>query len=213
MYNLFVAYDTQAWDGPPWQTDLSRCVREYTDTAITERFGGLDAQAASELKRLPSIFAYEAVHQLPPRFGVVRDVAKRQGQVRIEYEIQPVTSFLTAEDLESLTFELDIGEWELNRTHWAVKDINLPKELHAARGIVLPSWTRQATKTVDITRHHFEVAFSFPGEVRSTVEDVARELDPGSGQIRTSTTTTMSHSSPDHRSTSCSRTSTAIGRS
>lgn len=177
MYNLSVAYDTQAWDGPPWQTDLSRCVREYTDTAITERFGGLDEQAVSELKRLPSIFAYEAVHRLPPRFGVIRDVAKRQGQVRVEYEIQPVTSFLSADDLQSLTFELDIGEWEMNRTHWAVKDVNLPKELHAARGIVLPSWTRQATKTVDITRHNFEVAFSFPGEVRSIVEDVARELE------------------------------------
>ncbi|WP_448032754.1 toll/interleukin-1 receptor domain-containing protein [Bradyrhizobium liaoningense] len=177
MYNLFVAYDTQAWDGPHWQTDLSRCVREYTDTAITERLGGLDEQAVLELKRLPSIFAYEAVHQLPPRFGVVRDVVKRQGQVRVEYEIQPMSSFLSAQDLQSLTFELDIGEWEMNRTHWAVKDVNLPKELHAARGIVLPPWTRQATKTVDITRHTFEVAFSFPGEVRDLVEGVARELE------------------------------------
>lgn len=177
MYNLFVAYDTQAWDGPPWQIDLSRCVREYTDTAITERFGSLDGPAVSKLKRLPSIFAHEAVHGLPPRFGVVRDVVKRQGQVRIEYEIQPLAAFLSAEDLQALTFELDIGEWELNRTHWAVKDVNLPKELHTARGIVLPPWTRQATKTVDITQHHFEVAFSFPGEVRAVVEEVARELE------------------------------------
>jgi TIR domain len=177
MYNLFVAYDTQASDGPPWQIDLSRCVQEYTDTSITERFGGLDSQAVSELKRLPSVFAYEAVHQLPPRFGVVRDVVKRQGQVRIEYVIQQLGAFLSAEDLQALTFQLDIGEWELKRTHWAVKDVNLPKELHAARGIVLPPWTRQATKTVDITQHNFEVAFSFPGETRAIVEDVARELE------------------------------------
>jgi hypothetical protein len=65
----------------------------------------------------------------------------------------------------------------MNRTHWAVKDVNLAKELHAARRITLPSWTGQATKTVDITEHHFDVALSFPGEVRAIVEQVARELE------------------------------------
>jgi hypothetical protein len=177
MYNLFVSGDSEAWQGEHWQIELSRCVREYTDNAISERFGMLDPLSIAELKRLPSIFAYEAVHKQDPRFGMIRDIAKRQGQVRIEYEIIRLDSFLTATDLTQLTFELDISDWELNRTHWAVKDVNLPKELHTARGIVLPPWTRQATKTVDITKHVFDVAFSFPGEVRKTVELVAQELE------------------------------------
>ncbi len=42
MYNLFVSGNTDAWRGEPWQIELSRCVREYTDNAITERFGALD---------------------------------------------------------------------------------------------------------------------------------------------------------------------------
>jgi len=108
---------------------------------------------------------------------MIRDVTKRQRLVRVEYEFQNVDPFLTVEDLEKLTFELDIGDWEMNRTHWAVKDINLPKELHAARGIVLPSWTRQVTKAVDISRHDFDVALSFPGEARAIVEQVAQELE------------------------------------
>jgi len=107
---------------------------------------------------------------------MIRDVAKRQGQVRIEYEILPLDPFLTAADLGQLTFELDISDWEMNRTHWAVKDVNLPKELHA-RGIALPSWTRQANKTVDIAKHGFAVALSFPGEVREIVQKVAQELE------------------------------------
>lgn len=177
MYNLFVTGNNDAWNGGPWQVEISRCVREYTDNTLTEKFGELDEAAISELKRLPCIFSYEAFNKLDPKFEVIRDITKRQGQIRIEYDIQPVDPFLSADDLEQLTFELDIGKWEMNRTHWAVKDINLPKELHSARGIMLPSWTRQATKTVDITKHHFDVAFSFPGEVRAIVERVAQELE------------------------------------
>lgn len=177
MYNLFVSGHEEAWNGEPWVIDLSRCLREYTDNALSERLGALDEAAVSELKRFPTIFAYEAGHGLAPKFGVIRDVAKRQGQVRVEYELLPVDPFLSASDLDKLTFELDISNWEMNRTHWAVKDINLPKELHAARGISLPSWTRQATKTVDITKHNFDVSLSFPGEVRAIVEKVAQELE------------------------------------
>ncbi|PZQ88714.1 MAG: hypothetical protein DI534_11205 [Leifsonia xyli] len=177
MYNLFVSGREEAWDGEPWQIELSRCVHEYTENDISNRFGALDAASIAELTRLPSIFAYEAVHEKDPKFGVVRDVTVRQKMVRVEYEILPLAPFLSAADLLDLSFELDISNWEMNRTHWAVKDVNLPKELHSARGIALPPWARQATKTVDISRHGFAVALSFPGEVRDLVRQVARELE------------------------------------
>lgn len=118
-----------------------------------------------ELTRLPTIFAYEAARELDPKFGLIREVTVRRGQVRIEYDIIPLDPFLVAADFDALSFELDIGNWEMNRTHWAVKDVNLPKELHTARGIALPSWTRQAGRAVDITKHVFGVGLSFPGEV------------------------------------------------
>ena len=177
MYNLLVSYDRDSWGGSAWQTDLSRCAREYTDDAISKRFGDFDDSAIAELKRLPCIFAYEAVQALPPKFGILRNIAKRQGEVRIEYEIQPVELFLCADDFEKLRFELDIGNWEMNRTHWAVKDVNLPKELHGARGIKLPNWAQDAAKAVDVSTHFFDVALSFPGEVRPLVEQVAKDLE------------------------------------
>jgi len=49
MYNLLVSGNPEAWQGEPWQIEFSRCVREYTDNAITERFGSLDDAAVSEL--------------------------------------------------------------------------------------------------------------------------------------------------------------------
>jgi hypothetical protein len=176
MYNLFVSSSADAWEGNPWDIELGRAVREYTDNDLSERFGDLNAAAIAELRKLPSIFAYEAFNNLPPKFGSIRDITKRQGTVRVEYEIQPIEPFLTAEDLDSLMFELDISKWEMNRTHWAVKDVNLAKELHG-RGITLPDWTRLVGKSVDVTKHTFDVGLSFPGEVRPYVEDVAQNLE------------------------------------
>lgn len=176
MYNLFVSAGGDAWNGEPWRVDASRCVREYTDDAITREYGDLDGAAIEALKKLPAIFAYERGNDIHPKFGVIRDVMKRQGAVQIEYEIIPVEPFLTADDLETLSFELDIARWEMNRTHWAVKDVNLPKELHA-RGITLPAWVQGVAKAVDITTHVFDVAVSFPGEVRALVEEVASHLE------------------------------------
>jgi hypothetical protein len=177
MYNLLIAGVDGTWDGEPIILELGRCVREYTDPELTRHFGELDSAAVNELKKLPCIFAYEGSHNIsPPQFGILRDITKRQDRARIAYEIQPVDPFLTSADLASLSFELDIGKWELTRTHWAVKDVNLPRELRA-KGIVLPEWTRDYSKAVDITTHSFDVALSFPGEVRATVEQVAAELE------------------------------------
>jgi hypothetical protein len=176
MYNLLVSSSENAWNGDPWQIELERCIREYTDKEITQKLGDLDASAVADLKRLPCIFAFETPNKMDPHFGVLRDIIHRQGEVKIEYELQQLTPFLTAEELSAMSFDLDISKWELNRTHWAVKDVNLPKELRA-KGIILPTWARDLTKAVDISTHSFVVALSFPGEVRSLVEQIALELE------------------------------------
>src|SRR5207237_826349 len=110
----------------------------------------------------------------------IRNITTRQGQVRIEYEIKEIDNFLTAQDLTDLAFELDISKWEMDRTHWAVKDVNLAKELRA-KGISLPSWARNVSKAVDITTHLFEVALSFPGEIRSFIEPIVAKLEKNIG--------------------------------
>lgn len=111
-----------------------------------------------------------------PKFGILRDVVMRQGKVKIEYELVELNQFIKHEEILDLQFELDISDWEMNRTHWAVKNVNLAKEL-ATKGVHLPRWARNEAKAVDITAQQFDVALSFPGEVRSYVESVAGELE------------------------------------
>lgn len=155
---------------------MSRCLREYTDADLSARYGDLGPAVVNELRRFPCIFGYERPCRKDPHFGLLREVTCRQGEARIVYELIALDNFLTAEALDELRFELDIGDWELNRTHWALKDVDLARELHA-HGIRLPAWARAGTKAVDITSHRFDVALSFPGEVRSLVEPIVSELE------------------------------------
>jgi len=177
MYNLLVSSDENAWEGDPWHIEEDRSVQEYTDKDIVARFGGLDAASIEELKLLPSIFGYETVREKNPKFGVITDIVKRQGHVRVSYALHDVDPFLTWQDLKDMLFELDVGKWEMNRTHWAVKDVNLQQELLSARGIVLPPWVVGARKGVNLNTHNFDVALSFPGEARGYVEQVAAALE------------------------------------
>jgi hypothetical protein len=183
MYHLFVSGNSQDWQGEPWQIELGRCVREYTAERITAAYGGLTPAEVDQLRPYPCIFSFEAVHKQDPKFGLIKNVTARQGQVRIEYELHAVAPFLTAEQLETLSFDLDIGKWEMNRTHWAVKDVDLAKELHR-HGITLPAWARGAGGGVDIAKHQFDVALSFPGESRALVEEVAGALEGWLGPNR-----------------------------
>ncbi len=175
MYNLLVSGHLEAWEGEPFTLELGRCVREYTDGDLTERFGDLGNGAKKDLRKLPSIFAYEGERK-DPKFGFITDLKRRGGQVLIEYEIVEVPKFLTAEYLADAPAKLDIVKWEMNRTHWAVKDVNLYAVL-SEQGIELPNWVRSVSKAVDVSTHTFDVALSFPGEVRELVEKVAEKLE------------------------------------
>ena len=75
-----------------------------------------------------------------------------------------------------MLFDLDIDKWEMSRTHWAIKEVNLLKEL-AAKSIFLPPWARGESRTVNITKHNFDVALSFPGEIREFIKSIAEELE------------------------------------
>jgi len=176
VYNLLVSSNSEAWNGEPWQVERSRCVREYTSDAIHQAYGALGPAEIDQLRRFPCIFAYETFNKLDPKFGLIRDVTVRQDGVRVDYELHKLDAFLTAKQLEDMTFELEIDKWELNRTHWAVKEVNLAAELNR-KGIALPRWTGMTGPRINLADHQFDVALSFPGEARGYVEQVAEHLE------------------------------------
>ena len=177
MYNLLVSGDENDWNGEPFVLAWSRCVSEYTDEEIAARFNELNTEQVRELCSLPCVFAYEGQCAKDPKFGVLRSVRRRGPRdVCIEYAILPCDRFATVQDIASMGRQLDIRGFELERTHWAVKDVDLAREM-ARKGIALPEWASQPPRGVDLERHRFEVALSFPGEQRTYVDRVAKELD------------------------------------
>lgn len=176
MYNLLISGDVEAWNKSPYYLEVGRCVREYTDDKITAKYGEFTQEQVDIIRRFPCVFAYESNCPIDPKFGIIKDITSRQGHVKIEFELIELPSFISHEDLANMLFELDISDWEMNRTHWAIKDVNLPKELLAAN-VRLPNWARSESRAVDISKHVFDIAFSFPGEVRDYVESIATEVE------------------------------------
>jgi len=175
MYNLLVSADDESWDGEAFFLETSRCVREHTEKKLVDKYSDFSKSAIKKLLQYPCIFAYEKPCKKDPKFGYITNITVRQKKVRIEYQLIEMDNFLSHKHLEELLFELDINKLELNRTHWAIKNVDLETELEKV-GITLPT-IAEASNPIDITTHQFEVALSFPGEVRDYVESVANGLE------------------------------------
>jgi len=173
MYNLLVTAAEGAWDLPAYEFDRTRFL-EYTADSLKARFGTLDAKTQEELKSLPTLFTYEGSDE-PVRVGYIRRIRERGRSILIEYEFdESVPSFNYAQ-LKPLEIKLDIGGWEMSRTHWAVKDEDL-FELLASGGLVDASYVGEGRPPGRVEEMRFRVALSFPGERREYVANVAAEL-------------------------------------
>ncbi|ANY68673.1 hypothetical protein BBD42_21030 [Paenibacillus sp. BIHB 4019] len=175
LYNLFISGDENAWESNTKIFDLDRCLREYTEKDIVGKFGKLGKTDIDEIKKLPCIFAYEDYCVKDASIGYMTDIKVRQAGVKIT--IQKVKE-LSLETLHKLQFELDIKSWELNRTHWAIKKVNLYKEL---QHIGIDFNSIKTGPPVDITKHQFDVSFTFAGEFRNVVEQVVNEFEKIAG--------------------------------
>lgn len=136
MYNLLVTAKADEWDEPYFEIELGRFL-EYTDPLIAERFKGLNPNAIDELTKMPAIFAYELGVKGESRIGRLKGIRVRQGQARVNFEIDPGIRPFKSEDLSGHSWDFDLGKLELSRTHWAVKDVDLFEALNES-GIVGP---------------------------------------------------------------------------
>ena len=174
MYNLLISGDEEAWESSSYILDLDRFL-EHTEQNIKNRFSEFSNDVVNEIIGFPCIFAYEDCCKKDSSIGYITDIMVRQGKVKITFQ-KEVT--ISSEDLHKLSFELDISDWEFNRTHWAIKKVNLSKELQSLD-------IKTTNLPIDITKQLFDVAFTFAGESRSLVEQIVRALEKklGKGNI------------------------------
>jgi len=121
LFNLIVSYDPESWDNSPNELDRSRVAIEYTADEISERYKFLDDKAIEELKSFPTLFVTEN-ESVESKIGYVTNIRLRQNSVVFDFEFDPALPSLPNGSVEALRVDIDLGSWELSRTHWAIKD-------------------------------------------------------------------------------------------
>ena len=123
MLNLLISGDPEKWKLNTDTFEHDRCLTEYIMPELRTRFGLLGDDEIAQLIQLPAIFAYEQSNHKDALIGRIKHITKRQQNVKIDYELTGERiAFDVFSSLESL---LDIGKWELNRTHWTVKNVDI----------------------------------------------------------------------------------------
>lgn len=125
MFNFFVTAKVGAWDQPGYEYARGRFL-EYTSDDIAAKFQKLEEPQIKTLTELPCLFAYEGTDE-PMRVGRLKNIKSRNGGylLYVEPEFDPEIPPIPYERIEPLRAALDIRDWELNRTHWAIKDEDL----------------------------------------------------------------------------------------
>lgn len=133
MYNLLVTARDGAWDEEFYEFDKSRFL-EYTNEDIASVLKELSSSHIENLKSYPCLFAYEG-EDSDVRVGYLKSIKERGRNLLIEFEFQQNIDPIPFELIKPIAPLLDIRSWEMNRTHWAVKDEDLFNRLQA-KGIL-----------------------------------------------------------------------------
>lgn len=121
MFNLLISGNDETWDSSPYELERGRSVVEYTADEISERYKFFDEKAVRELKSFPCLFVIENERRAS-RIGYITDIRARRSTVVIDFEFDPIFPALPIGAIEDMRVDIELGRWELNRTHWAVKD-------------------------------------------------------------------------------------------
>jgi CAP12/Pycsar effector protein, TIR domain len=121
LFNLFISGHPDGWDSSPYELERGRSVVEYTADEIRERYKSFDEKAIRELKSFPCLFVIEN-EERESRIGYITDIRVRSYTVVIHFEFDSIFPPIKIGAIEDIRVDIDLGRWELSRTHWAVKD-------------------------------------------------------------------------------------------
>ena len=138
-YNLFVL-GTEEFDKPYFKMRRDRSLCECMSDETKKKFEVLSQEVIEEIKTLPSLFLAEnrpygkADDDQRVIYGFVSDVKVYDNDVKIYY--CGYKSDIVQQRLNELLDELGLygnsSFNELNRTHWAIKRVDLIQELYEA---------------------------------------------------------------------------------
>ena len=134
-YNLFVI-GGESFDGSYFIVPKDRALTESTSQEMKNECAALTPEAIEKIKMYPALFASEnenygrAGSNQIAYYGYVTGVKIQDNGIKINFQ---KLNDIPQQLINDLAFELNLGRAssynELNRTHWAIKRINLVEEL------------------------------------------------------------------------------------
>lgn len=160
MFNVLISAHDTAWETDQLMRIPNDRFKEYT--LESGEAAGVSVERPDTLRCLegiPTLLLYESCVGAPTgnvaRYGTLREIRLAGPELVFRFDEE---GRFTREQVEAFADRLDIDPWELNRTHWAVKDGGIPSAL---------------LKKLQPT---YDVVLSFAGEDRKYVERVATYL-------------------------------------
>ncbi|WP_407254177.1 FRG domain-containing protein [Klebsiella michiganensis] len=123
MYNLFVTADTQAWNEANGSYEFTRSrFLEHTEDKLVRKYKDLTKEQIEEIKELPCLFLVENL-QGEAFVGSLKSITADRYKVEFEYNL---TQRISEGEINNQTlYSLGLSKFEIMRTHWAIKDLNL----------------------------------------------------------------------------------------
>ncbi len=127
MYNLIIGYVGPSDTENEITVSASRFL-EYTDSETQMRYRNLSSENVGEIKDFPALLMQE--HYEDGAFvAQVKNITRSARDYKITFERDESVPVLTPKEIDELTIELGIDDFEFYRTHWAVKRADLRKLL------------------------------------------------------------------------------------
>lgn len=127
MYNLFVTAEDGVWEQHNYEYDRSRFL-EYTNQKLSEALKDLNKSNIELLKSYPCLFVYEG-KKSDGYVGYLTSIEERDRKIIIEFQRYKDIDPIPFSQIKPIANLLDIRDWEINRTHWAVKNEDLFERL------------------------------------------------------------------------------------
>ncbi|WP_064686682.1 hypothetical protein [Rhizobium bangladeshense] len=134
MFNLLVSGNGEWWETPPYTSTIDRFT-EYSGVEAAT----IDLSRPDTLRRLeeiPALLMYEVgaggPHARVVRHGRIRNIVRRGGELTFSFDLDPNHAYLDRAAVLRIADQLGIAQFEQHRTHWAIKDGDIPPELIAA---------------------------------------------------------------------------------
>lgn len=133
MFNLLVAGHSEMWETQPYSIGLGR-FKEYSGREAAA-INPADPESLRRLEEVPALLMYEVgaggPHARVVRHGRIRNIVRRGNELTFDFEPDDGHAYLERSRVLSVSDQLGMDQFEQHRTHWAVKDGNLPADLIA----------------------------------------------------------------------------------